>query len=339
MAHKIVKPYRAVVQSGIYEHTDSLHASGGMSGDDLAKIGYDAPESEKEGKSKNIKSVTLWEIYDLDHQVVTTVSPGCDYKLREVPLPDYLNGGFPFVQLAFTPVPGEVYPMSEVAPHEGQIVELTKLLSIELNHLKRWNRQLLMLEGALAPEEMNKFKDGNDGAIITAQPVAGKTLGDVIQPVPYAPIQSDIYGVWNQIFQVWQNIAGQDAASQGGQAKTQTRTLGELRLSLQGGHARSDEKLDVLEDFIAEVGKKLLTIMQKKYDLPKLARIVGEKTVKEKILKVLPERPSAQPTQPAPGGAPGQAPQPNPTASSSYSGDFGFSWTRQDILGDMDVDV
>lgn len=336
MAHKIVKPIRAIKQSGIYEHTDEIRVNSGIDDNNIA---YDTPDSTKDTAGKDVRSATLWEIYDLDHQTITTVSPGCDYKLREVPLPEYLSGGFPFVQLAWTPVPGEVYPMSEVAPHEGQIVELTKLLSIELNHLKRWNRQLLMLQDSLPPEEMQKFKDGNDGAIIIAQPVAGKTLSDVIVPVPYAPVQQDIYGVWQQIMQLWQGIAGQDAASQGGQAKTQTRTLGELRMQLMGGHARSDEKLDVLEDFIAEIAKKLLTIMQKKYDLPKLARIVGEKAVKEKILNALPNRPSAQPMQPPPPGQPGQPQQPNPAQASIYTGDFGFSWNRQDILGEMDVDV
>jgi len=339
MAQKIVKPLRAVKQSGIYEHTDELRVNAGVDDNNIA---YDTPDSQKENFGKDVRSVTLWEIYDLDHQTVTTVSPGCDFKLREIPLPEYLSGGFPFVQLAWTPVPGEVYPLSEVAPHEGQIVELTKLLSIELNHLKRWSRQLLMLQDSLPPEEMQKFKDGNDGAIIIAQPVAGKSLSDVIQPIPYAPIQSDIYGVWNQIFEIWRSIAGQTGPDQGGQARTQTRTLGELRLQLMGGHARSDEKLDVLEDFISEIAKKLLTIMQKKYDVPKLARIVGEKTVREKILKVLPQRPSAQPMQqpqPSQPGQPQQQSQPNPSAQSIYTGDFGFSWNRQDILGEMDVDV
>jgi hypothetical protein len=101
-----------------------------------------------------------------------------------------------------------------------------------------------------------------------------------------------------------------------------------------------------MEECIAEVARKLLSIMQKKYDLPKIARIVGPKAVKEKILKILPQRPSAQPTIPGqpqggqqgqPGGQPQQ--QPNPVAQQSHESDFGFSWNRQDILGDMDVDV
>src|SRR5580704_666427 len=177
MAHKVVKPYRAVVQSGIYEHTDDLRVS---SATEDPNETFSAGDSVKESGGKNVRSVVLWEIYDLDHQVVTTVSPGCVYKLREVPLPDYLNGGFPFVQLAFTPVPGEPYPLSEVAPAEGLVIEHIKMKAIGLNHLKRWNRQMAFVDGCLQDEELSKFKDANDGALIRVQPVAGKSLAENI---------------------------------------------------------------------------------------------------------------------------------------------------------------
>lgn len=330
MAHRIVKPLRAVKESGIYEHTDELKTNSATEDPNAV---YETPDSLKEGQGKDVRSVVLWEIYDLDHQVVTTVSPGCEHKLREIPLPDYLNGGFPFAQLAFNPVPGEVYPLSDIAPHEGQIIELTKILSIEMNHLKRWNRQIVVDADTFTPEESAKFKDAIDGAVIQAQTAGAK---DKIFIPPYAPVQSDVYGVWNQVYDVWRSVAGQTQSEQGGQAKTQTRTLGELRMQLQGGKARSEEKVDVVEDFCAEVARKMLSIMQKKYDLPRIARIVGPKVVQEKILKAVQGRPSTQPNMPQ---QPGQPQQPNPAAAGSFQSDFGYSWNRTDIMGEMDVDV
>lgn len=336
MAHRVVKPYRAVVQSGIYEHTDEIKPNINV---DDPNVPYDTPDSIKEGQGKDVKSVVLWEIYDLDHQTITTVSPGCNKKLREIPLPEYLNGGFPFVQFAFNPVPGDVYPMSDIAPHEGQIIEMIKLVSIEINHLKRWNRQMIVDSDTFTPDEEAKFKDANDGAIIHSQTPGAK---DKIFIPPYAPVQSDIYGVFTQVYQLWQMISGQTATDQGGQAKTQTRTLGELRMSLQGSKARPEERVDVLEDSISEIARKLLTIMQKKYDLPKIARIVGPDAVRKKIMKNLPQRPSAQQQMPQQPGMPGQPPapqQPNPVAGQSFGSEFGFSWNRTDIMGEMDVDV
>jgi hypothetical protein len=323
MAHKITKPLRAVQNAGIYDHTDLLKSSG--KGDD-EKPSYDTSGINTKKLDQDIKSVTLYEIYDLDHMKIVTVSPGCEYYLNEIDYPEELGGGFPISMLAFNPVPGEVYPLSDVAAQEGLAIEMTKIVAIWINHLKRHNRQILIEPDLFTDEELDKYKDGNDGAIIKAQgPIKDKYF------IPqYPAVASDSYQIYNEAYKLYQVVSGQTPADQGGQAKVPTRTLGELRLQMMGGHARADEKVDVLEDFIAEIARKLLGIMQKKYDLLKIARIVGPKSVQQKMLGVLPARPSAQPQA---GG------QPNPVQNQAMTTDFSFSWNRQDILGEMDVDV
>jgi hypothetical protein len=333
MAHKIVKPLRAIKESGIYDHTDDLKSSSNYDDD---KAEYDTSGNNTEKLRQDIRSATLWEIYDLDNMRICTVSPGCDYYLNEIKYPEHLSGGFPLSMLAFNPVPGEVWPMSDVAAQEGMAIEMTKIVSIWINHLKRHNRQIIVAPDFLTPGEKDKFKDGNDGAIIEGQVPAGGTLSDGYFIPQYPPVQSDSYQIYNEVYKLHQIVSGQTPADQGGQAKVPTRTLGELRLQMMGGHARADEKVDVLEDFIAEIARKLLGIMQKKYDLPKITRIVGPRSIQQKILGSLPGRPSAQPQMPP---QPGQAPQPNPVQPQSFQSDFGFSWNRQDILGEMDVDV
>jgi hypothetical protein len=330
MVHKIIKPLRAIKESGIYDHVDDLKTSSKM---DDEKMGYDTSGNNTERLSKDIRSATLYEVYDLDQMRVVTVSPGCPYYLNQIDYPEFLSGGFPFSMLAFNPIPGEVFPMSDVAAQEGMAIEMTKIVSIWINHLKRHNRQILIEPDLFTDAELDKFKDGNDGAIIKANgPLENKYF------IPqYPPVQADSYQIYNEVYKLHQIVSGQTPADQGGQAKVPTRTLGELRLQMMGGHARADEKVDVLEDFIAEIARKLLGIMQKKYDLPKISRIIGTKSVQTKILGVLPNRPSAQPQMP--GTQPGQAPQPNPLVGKSFDSDFAFSWNRQDILGDMDVDV
>lgn len=335
MAHKITKPLRAVKESGIYDHTDMLKTSAKA---DDEKAGYDTAGNDTRTQDKDVRSVTLYEIYDLDHMRVVTVSPGCPYYLNQIAYPEWLSGGFPFSMLAFNPVPGEVFPMSDVAAQEGLAIEMTKIVAIWINHLKRHNRQILIEPDLFTDAELDKFKDGNDGAIIKANgPIADKYF------IPqYPSVQADSYQIYNEAYKLYQVVSGQTPADQGGQAKVPTRTLGELRLQMMGGHARADEKVDVLEDFIAEIARKLLGIMQKKYDLPKIARIVGPRSVQQKIQGILPGRPSAQPQIPGQSGQMGQPQtpaQPNPMQGQSMTTDFSFSWNRQDILGEMDVDV
>lgn len=325
MAHKIVKPLRAIKESGIYDHVDDLKP--GSQQDDPNQP-YETSDSSKEALAKDVKTATLYEIYDLDNMRIVTVSPGCPYFLNQIKYPEWLNGGFPFIQLAFNPVPGEVFPMSDVAAQEGLSIEMTKVIAMWINHLKRHSaRQILIEPDLFSEQEESKFKDAIDGAVIHANgPIADKYF------LPqYPAIQADAYQIYNEVYKIYQVVAGQTPADQGGQARVPTRTLGELRLQLMGGHARAEEKVDVLEDFIEEVARKLLGIMQKKYDLPKIARIVGPKSVQEKIVGMLPKRPTAQPQLPN-----GQA---NPLFAQQFTTEFSFSWNRQDILGDMDVGV
>lgn len=329
MAHKITKPLRAVKKSGLYKHTDELRPSKVL--DDNGDISKSPGDMDETVNGKDVQNVTFYEIYDLDEMKVTTVSPGCEYKMRETGYPDYLNGELPFVQFAFNFIPGEVYPQSDISSQEPQIIELIKMQAIELNHLKRWNRQIITKPEFFTKEEQDKFKDGNDGAIIQGNVGAGDSLQNAFYIPPYAPVQQDIYGVWNQVMDIWKNVCGQSGTERGANEKNPTRTLGELRLQLQGGRARADEKMDMLEDSIESVARKLLKIMQTRFDLPKIARIVGDDTIKEKVQASVANRPSAQPN--FPNG------QQNPVAEQSMTSDFSFTWNRNDLMGDMDVDV
>ena len=307
-AIKWEKPLRAVKESGIYDEKAVDHLRPNSDGDSMKEPNKD---------QSNVTKAVGWEIYDLDHMKVVTVSPGCDYKLREIEYPDYLNGELPLVEFSFNPISDEPYAMSDIAAHEPQIIELSKMMCIMINHLKRWNRQIFMKPGLMTDENKTNFKNAADGAIIEIQ---GDPQKDFFIP-PYAPVQQDIYGVWNLCMEMWKNICGQGSMDRGAEGKASTRTLGELRAQLAGGRSRSDEKLDVLEDSLEEVARKLLFIIQTKYDLPKIARVVGQKN----IMQALQQRPTAQP---------GNALQPM-----SVTGEQGFSWNREDVQGEMDVDV
>lgn len=304
VAIKWEKPLRAVKESGIYDHADDIRPDGGDS------------MKEPNKDTSNVTKAVGWEIYDLDHMKVVTVSPGCAYKLREIDYPDYLNEELPLVEFSFNPT-DDPYAMSDIAAHEPQIIELSKMMCIMINHLKRWNRQIFMKPGLMTDENKTNFKNAADGAIIEIQ---GDPQKDFFIP-PYAPVQQDIYGVWNLCMEMWKNICGQGNMDRGAEGKAATRTLGELRAQLEGGRSRSDEKLDVMEDSLEEVARKLLYILQKKYDLPKLAQIVGQKN----IMDALKARPTAQ--------------QGNALQPVSVTGEQGFTWNKEDIQGELEVDV
>lgn len=307
MAFKTVKPLSVVQECGLYlpEVVQDLKAS------ELAP-------SDSNNYAQEGKWVVLWEIWDREHKVIKTVSEGCPKYLKKPQKWPYTFDGFPASMVSFNPALSSPYPISDIAPWEGQIIELAKMHSIMINHLKRWNRQLFIKAGMVTEEEKAKFKASIDGAIIEFQ----GNKEDLFVP-PYAAVQQDIYGVWNLTMDIIRNVSGQSETERGANAKAQTRTLGELRLQLQGSKGRADEKVDQIEETISEIARKLLTIMQQKFDLPKIIKIVGPKAVEKAMVS---DRPSA--SQP---GAYTGAPNGQDQITS-------FSVTKDDIHGEMDVD-
>lgn len=309
MAFKWIKPLKAIQESGIYENTEDLRAS-------------DKPYSNENGPANNIQSVVGWEIWDRDAKKVLTIVPGYNKKLREIPWPKYISSGFPAVMLSFNPVPGNPYPLSDIAPQEGQIHEMIKMMAIMHNHLKRWNRQIFIHPQLMTEEAKSNFKNAIDGAVIEAN---GDFQKDFFIP-PYAPVQQDIYGVWALTNDVWRNTIGQSDQERGANVKSTTRTLGELRLALQGSRSRAEEKLDSLEDAIAEIARKLLSIMQDTYDIPKMIRIVGKEKIDKSLIK---NRPSAT----------GPMKDKSQTSLTEDGSIYSFTATNEDMKGEMDVSV
>jgi hypothetical protein len=302
IAHRIIRPYDALMQSQLYENLNGLQPV----------------TNPNFGENPYLRTYTqvavLWEIWDRDTKQVLTIAEGHDKFLRQTAWPYEYITGFPFIMYRFNDSPDEPYPISDIAMQEPLLVELMKLMAIMTNHLKRWNRQIFMQRGFMLEEEMAKFEQGVDGAVCITEGVP--TAGIFIPP--YAPVQSDIYGVWNLIMDMWRNVGGQSELERGAAAKTQTRTLGELRLTLTGGRARADEKVDMLEDSMEEHAKKMLQIMQQSLSVPKMIRIVGNRP--EELMNILQKRPSAQ--------LPG-----------AFTSEEGFSATKEDIQGEFDVEI
>lgn len=304
MAFRITRPLRAVQESGIYENTEDLKAN------------LETEDMYKTDTNKNIQTVTLWEIWDLDHKEVKTLAIGHDKWLRKIPWPYTKMTGFPAVMYHFNIVPQEPYPLSDIAPGEAQVVESMKMMAIMLNHLKRWNRQIFIKEGFMTDIEEAKFKQAIDGAIVKTE---GNPAEGIYIP-SYAPVQQDIYAVWNLILDIFRNVMGQSEVDRGGQANAQTRTLGELRAQLQGGRSRSEERIDMLEDQISEMATKLMMIMKEKLSKPRIVRMVGQKAVDEAMQLSIQNRPSAGMT-------------------GATTGQQSFSVTGADLPDDMDIDV
>ena len=313
IAHRLRKPVETVKK--MFPGNDELkqtYTSGSL------PLSKDDPRNANQAKDQNlaggIPMVELWEITDMDTRQIFYVVDGYDKLLAEPrPFP-YEFGGFQWSMLRFNPVMDEAYPYSDLYVAEPQLWEIIKLISMALNHIKRFSRQIMVKEGALSETEKTKFEQGIDGAVIT---VKGDLGPEGPQPIPYPPIQVDLYNILDRLQMLFDTIVGQSSFDRGSTSATKSRTLGEVDVIQRSTGSRSSEKQDILEDFTEEVAEKIIALTKQYVDVPEFVAVTGlDPAVLNKVLQ-----------------------PPTADMTGKMADATGFSFTREDIQGKYDVSV
>lgn len=267
-----------------------------------------------EDRHEEESMVALYEMWDKKKMTVCIVSPGCDEYVEEPKEWPYEIKGFPFSFLQFNASPSQPYGIPDVYTFRSQVIELIKIRAQQFDHLKRFNRQF-QADASLDDDVINQFTQGMTGAV--AKGDLKGSGGDLIKPIIFPTIPADTYAMGQEIKEDMINISGQSPQERGATQKTSTRTFRELAQIQKGAENRRSEKVDTIEDFIEDIAGNLIAILQQFADIPYYVKITG-KDYKE-IAEALNKRPSAQ----------GEGAMTSPE---------GFTFTKEDILGDFDVE-
>lgn len=244
VAQNIIRPLAAIKASSLYEHTSDLQPSFIKTGDKKSKL---------RGGS-DVEYGSLWEVWDIDNAEVFTVSEGSTHFLMKKKWP-YEIDGYPFSLLRFNDNPDKPYAPNLIGSWEPQLWEKMKIRAMELDHIKRFNRQMSIEEGSHSNAEIQRMEEGRSGSIIRR-----KKGAKAPEPIPYPPIQADIYGIEGRIDLDKDNISGQPNAVRSAPQKTQSRTLGEIDRLIAAFGARQNEPQTLVEEFCEEVSYKLIGI-------------------------------------------------------------------------------
>lgn len=214
----------------------------------------------------------IWEIWDArDRQILTLADENSEKYLADPrPWPEYLSE-FPFQILSFNEIPDKPYPLSGIAPWEPQILETIKIFTQALNHMKRWNRQMLIKNGTMDDAAKDKYSKGIDGSVldVTGDP---QTMAKAID---YGSLPPEIYGILDRLDAIKRSVNGQPEFERGGTLRTSSRTKGELELIEAGASNRTDLKLDRIETHCENIARQLIAHMQNHFDLDQVVRITG----------------------------------------------------------------
>lgn len=262
LGQKIIKPYEAIINSPLY------------TGKDISPTHTTIPEDgslkrRNQGEDRE-EFIEFWEIWDMDTEKVYWVSDGCVEYMREPQDWPYKFDGYPFEMLRFNADSDQTYHPNLISPWEPQLWEKIKIRSMQMDHIKRFNRQLWARKGSVTKPEMEKFSRGQTGAVNFYE-------GDMPpQPAQYPQIQTDIYTIESRIDMDKDNISGQPNAVRSAPQRTQSRTLGEIDRLITSFQSRQNDPQGEVEDFCDEIATKLAAIMQDYLPGAKLVEVTQE---------------------------------------------------------------
>ena len=274
--------------------------------DDLRRFGPDA------------KMVKMYEVWDKVGNELFTITEGCEYYHRKPKKFPYDMKGYPFSFLRLNDDPWCPYGLPDCYMFEPQVLELIKIRAQELDHIKRFNRQLLLAEGHMSDDAKDQFSQGITGAVLEVQ-TNGRSINDIVTPIPYPPIQTDVYALEDRLQQDMTRTNGQTITEQGGVQKTATRSLGELNTMNEGATNRREDKIDTIEDFIEDIAANLVALLQQFADMPFYVSVVGQDDM-DTFMKEIANRPSA-------------------SGKDAITAKNGFTFTKEDIQGEFDFEV
>lgn len=300
IAHRIIKPVEGMKNDKTYSNTGKIKSN-------ISTRDAKGDKADDLLKDSDIELFEFWEVTDLDTMKVYAVADSMDKYLRESDY-HYEMKGLNFSMLKFNTINNEPYPLSDIFIIEAQILERVKIRAAQINHIKRWSRQLSVEEGSMTKEEIEKFAQGVDGAVTQRKKGYGPPV-----PIQYAAIDSDAFEVDDLIQRDIDSVIGQNETDRGGQARTQTKTKFELQGQMQGSGVRQAKRQDKLEDFMEEVAEKYISLVKQFQTTPKYVRITGMKP--EAIIQAFSNLPGVQVDE------------------------TGIKFTRESIQGNYDIEA
>ena len=232
---------------------------------------YTDDPSSKKIQDKDEGYADVYEYYDLRNNTVCVFSDAGDgflIKPRQMPY----AFGHPFVMIRNYDVPDEFYPIGELEAIEPLQRELNATRTQMMNHRKRYARKYLFRDTNFDSNGRAALESDEDNVMV---PVQGDIpLGDVIAPFPALINPPEFYNQSDLIRQDIEMVSGVTEFMRGGVSEIR-RTATEAALIQDAQNARTADKLAVIEQSVAQVGRRVLQLAQQYMTGEQVARVMA----------------------------------------------------------------
>jgi hypothetical protein len=238
----------------------------------MAVSRYADDPSRRKVYDKNEGYAEIWEFYDISSNSMSVFCEGSDMFLVK-PMKMPYSFGQPFVMIRNYDVPDHFYPIGDLESIEPLQLELNETRSQMMNHRKKFSRKYLYRESAFDQLGRTALESDQDNVMVPVS--SDEALGGVVTAFPAVINPPEFYNQSNMIIGDIDRISGVSEFQRGAVSEIR-RTATESSLMQDAANARTSDKLAVVEQAIAEVGRRMLQLAQQFMQGEQVARVIGK---------------------------------------------------------------
>lgn len=237
----------------------------------MAVSRYADDPSRRKVYDKNEGYAEIWEYYDISSNSMSVFCEGSDMFLVK-PMKMPYSFGQPFVMLRNYDVPDHFYPIGDLESIEPLQLELNETRSQMMNHRKKFSRKYLYKESAFDQLGRSALESDDDNVMVPVS--SDEPISNVVTAFPAVINPPEFYNQSNMIIGDIDRISGVSEFQRGAVSEIR-RTATESSLMQDAANARTSDKLAVVEQAIAEVGRRMLQLAQQFMQGEQVARVMG----------------------------------------------------------------
>jgi len=265
IAQRIRRPIADVRNDKRYSKAARLDVS------PMAVSRYADDPSRRKVYDKNEGYAEIWEYYDVSSNTMSVFADGSDMFLVK-PMKMPYAFGQPFVMIRNYDVPDHFYPIGDLESIEPLQLELNETRSQMMNHRKKFSRKYLYKESAFDQLGRSALESDDDNVMVPVS--SDEPIGNVVTAFPAVINPPEFYNQSNMIIGDIDRISGVSEFQRGAVSEIR-RTATESSLMQDAANARTSDKLAVVEQAIAEVGRRMLQLAQQFMQGEQVARVMG----------------------------------------------------------------
>ena len=256
IAQRIVRPLKEAQDDRRYRAA----ARRNLSADSLSYPMYAVSVRQQQEEYLDTEErCVVYEYYDITNNTLSVIPQSGDQFLIDPIAMPYAYGQ-PFVMMRNYDIPDYFYPMGDLEALESLQLELDKTRSQMMNARKRYARKYLYHERSFGPEGREALESDQDGRLV---PVVdeNKPLAETVVPMPQTPLSPEIYNMSEIVEGDINTVSGVSEYARG-QMPEIRRTATEASIIADAGNARAADKLATVELAIAQIGRRVIQLMQ-----------------------------------------------------------------------------